>query len=193
MAVHSGTAAGTDDEITHMVMAFGQFLDHDITETPTDESPIQKDCCSDMHRNDPNCFPIDVTGDAFYDGGFGKTCHPFFRSRSHANNPNSIREQFNEVTAFVDGSNVYGSTEEIRDQLREKRDGLMRLSRDGLLPTRSSLGLSSGQCGQFSTDPLGGDIRAGEQPLLSSMHLLFVLEHNRIAVSYTHLTLPTKA
>ena len=56
------------DKYTLMLMQWGQFVDHDITHTPTvrgeDETGIQ--CCSDDGETLPKrdrhraCFPIDI-------------------------------------------------------------------------------------------------------------------------------------
>ena len=91
----------------------------------------------------------------------------------------------NALTAFIDGSNVYGSDDITAKRLRALTDGLMKTHADydnPILPTRR-------QCG-FSTPPEGpkvpeelvaGDVRAIVQPALASMHTLFLAEHNRIA------------
>ena len=90
-----------------------------------------------------------------------------------------MREQFNIITAFIDGSNVYGSDDLRAEGLRLKSKGLLRThSRGPTLPANKQTG---------SIDPIpskafvAGDIRATEQPGLASIHSLFVLEHNRLA------------
>ena len=121
------------------------------------------------------CFNIDVTMDRFFQD---KTdCLPF--SRSEAICQDGGREQFNLVTAFVDGSMVYGSDNETAEGLRTKTDGLLRTHELGpTLPTRQAAGFESEENPQ---DLVAGDIRATETPGLAGLHSLFVAEHNRIA------------
>ena len=69
----------------------------------------------------------------------------------------------------MDGSQVYGSDQETSDALREFVGGRLLISEDGLLPTDEDGGI------------LAGDIRAAENVVLTSMHALFVREHNRLA------------
>ena len=89
------------------------------------------------------------------------------------------REQFNIVTAFTDGSNIYGSDVRRAEGLRTMSKGFLRTHTQG--PTLPS----NKQARRI--DPIGpmefvaGDIRATEQPGLASIHSLFVLEHNRLA------------
>ena len=87
----------------------------------------------------------------------------------------------NGITAFVDGSNIYGSDVERSKQLRALTDGLLKINdKKGLqatnLPTRKQCGFSSSV-----NDLVAGDVRAIVQPTLASMHTLFLSEHNRIA------------
>ena len=89
------------------------------------------------------------------------------------------REQFNIITAFIDGSNIYGSDRTRAEGLRLKSKGLLKTnSRGPTLPNNKETG---------NIDPIratefvAGDIRATEQPGLVSLHSLFVLEHNRLA------------
>ncbi|XP_078684536.1 myeloperoxidase-like isoform X3 [Branchiostoma floridae x Branchiostoma belcheri] len=106
---------------THMVMQFGQFLDHDITLTPNfQEEGLHCTCDS----QDERCFNIDIP---FDDPDFpGRRCLPFARSRSCPNERCRLgkRQQLNQLTAFVDASNVYGSSDEEMEALREHSDAV---------------------------------------------------------------------
>ena len=104
------------------------------------------------------------------------------------------REQINGITAFIDGSNIYGSADDTNAKLREvmtvkeeKGGKVVRFSSATLrsnashLPSRSQCGFHVPASGPEGPDDLvSGDVRALEQPALSSLHTLFLNEHNRI-------------
>jgi len=147
---------------------WGQFLDHDIDETPIAE-PAE-------------AFDILVpTGDVFFDP-FNTGTATISLDRSAFQLVNDTREQFNVITAYIDASNVYGSDEERAHALRSN-DGTGRLltSAGKLLPF-NTIGLANAPSNDASLF-LAGDIRANEQVALTAMHTLFVREHNRIADS----------
>ena len=78
--------------------------------------------------------------------------------------------QFNNATAYIDASMVYGTSEAQASDLRTNDGtGRLYLDEDGYLPTDEN--------GQFKA----GDPRVGEQQQLTSMHTVFAREHNRIA------------
>ena len=129
-----------DSDNTILVMQMGQFIDHDITHTPN--HAIQ--CCG---RNGAfprtfdaeKCSPIRMfKDDPFWKGK--KTCMNFARSLS---SPGlkcelSTREQLNQITHWLDGSNIYGSTLEEAMYLRSSRGKLKisgRSGRQGNLPS----------------------------------------------------------
>lgn len=135
---------------------WGQFLDHDISLTGG-AAPAE-------------VADIDVPkGDAFFDPErTGERVIEF--SRSVYDHESTPRQQLNEITNWIDASNVYGSDMERADALRT-HDGTGRLkTSDGDL-------LPFGDDGMF----LAGDVRANEQIALTAMHTLFVREHNRLA------------
>ena len=119
-------------------MIFPQFVDHDITHTPVvkgnEESGIL--CCEDgdviresnRHRE---CFPISLPNNDHVFGKFGQRCMEFVRSmpapRSGCNF--GPREQVNQITAWLDGSNVYGSDEDEAAKLRLLGGGRLRVTR----------------------------------------------------------------
>jgi peroxidase len=89
------------------------------------------------------------------------------RSAAYCSGTLPKRQQMNGITAFVDGSNVYGSDDDTATQLRTGANGLLLLA-DSALP-------------KFDGEFTAGDVRALENPGLTSLHTLFVMEHNRIA------------
>ncbi|XP_019638393.1 PREDICTED: peroxidasin homolog [Branchiostoma belcheri] len=172
---------------THMVMQFGQFLDHDFTLTPSvQEEGITCTCDSE----DEHCFNIDIPSD---DPDFaGTPCLQFARSKASPNEGCHMgrRQQLNQITAFVDASNVYGSSDEEIEALREHSGGRGLLksrpnpadaNKKELLPGAMA---EAFECAEFTgaeTCSQAGDVRVNEQPGLTSMHTVFLREHNRIA------------
>jgi len=158
-------SAGASD----FVWQWGQFVDHDLDETPT-VSPAE-------------AFDIAVpAGDPFFDPSSSGTAI-IGLNRSDYASVDGVRQQINEITAYIDASNVYGSDEERAFVLR-LRDGSGRLatSEGGLLPFNST-GLANAPS---SLDPsffLAGDVRANEQAGLTALHTVFVREHNHWATT----------
>ena len=98
--------------------------------------------------------------------------HHFAFTRSQGfTDSRGVRQHKNEVTAFLDGSVVYGSNTKDANQLRSFSGGKLRIGEDGLLPV-----IETNKGDGF----LAGDHRASENPLLSSLQTLWVREHNRI-------------
>ncbi len=146
----------SDRLLSAMIYTWGQFIDHDITLT-------------ESGTTEKLSIPV-PTGDASFDPlGTGTKTIDTLRSAfddstgTDASNP---REQVNLITAFVDGSMVYGSDAETATSLRAFTGGLMKTSDGDLLPV--------GDGGMFQA----GDIRANENPALTSLQTLFVREHN---------------
>ena len=83
----------------------------------------------------------------------------------------------NNITAWVDGSNIYGSDAERNDYLREGSGGLLKVSEGDLLPFDDGLRNFNPNRPMFAA----GDVRANENSALVSIHTLFVREHNRLA------------
>ena len=148
-------------------MQWGQFLDHDITLTPENDVECE---CGHEEDNDEECFLISVpSDDPFYSSlSSPPTCLHFTRSTAFCTS--DPREQFNLITSYIDGSNVYGSDQTTSDLLREFSGGELTTSvaLDNLLP-------------DIDGARLAGDVRAQEQPGLTSMHTLWMREHNRVA------------
>ena len=153
---------------------WGQFVDHDIDLTEA-QGPAEP-------------MPIAVpTGDPSFDPtSTGTATINFDRSAYHPGTGNDLaypRQQMNQITHFVDASNVYGS-DDVRAAALRTNDGTGRLlvSAGDLLPFNTA-----GLPNAGGTDPslfLAGDVRANEQVGLTAMHTLFVREHNRLAVEF---------
>ncbi len=147
--------------LTNMVWQWGQFVDHDLDLTET-KIPLE-----------PMPIPVPA-GDLYFDPyGTGQATISFFRSEyAPRSGWSSPRQQMNRITAWIDASNVYGSSEEVVNRLRMFSGGRLLCS--------------EGTGGQFLPRDedgffLAGDVRANEQICLTSMHTLFMREHNRIA------------
>ncbi|XP_066268393.1 peroxidasin homolog [Branchiostoma lanceolatum] len=179
---------------THLVMQWGQFLDHDITHTPVASAYGGGLIACPCGSTDRRCFNIPIPAN---DPDFvGHSCLEFVRS-SPAPNPGcrvGRRQQLDQITAFIDASMVYGSSEEELEHLRDPSLGR------GQLKSKSNPGdagkkelLPSAITDEFhcpeSSNPSSrnqpcfqaGDVRVNEQPALTSMHTVWLREHNRIA------------
>ena len=107
--------------LTHLTMNFGQFMDHDIT-----LAEAQGLNC-EPHNFNPECINIEVPEDDAIFRDREITFFEFERDAPHKPNTNCtpiVREHSNMITAYVDGSNVYGSTTELLEELRAP-DGRM--------------------------------------------------------------------
>ncbi|CAG0879788.1 unnamed protein product [Darwinula stevensoni] len=185
------------NSISLMLMQWGQFLDHDLTFTPQSrgfQASIPK-CCQrggrqaiEPNSRHPDCYPMKVPANDSHFAQFGVTCLEFVRSSPspRIDCPLGPREQTNQVTSYLDGSQVYGSTKEQEDQLRLFKDGMLRYTplrhRKPLLPPLEDL--STMECRENTPNLhcfLAGDSRVNEQPGLGSMHTIWMREHNRVA------------
>jgi len=187
-----------DNDNTILVMQMGQFIDHDITHTPN--HGIQ--CCG---RNGAfpasfdaeKCSPIRMAAnDPFWRGR--KTCMNFARSLSSPSLKCELqsREQLNQITHWIDGSNIYGSTVDEAMYLRSSR-GKLKVSTQGgakggnlpsCEPERKGKVTGCDVCGSKKKDCFfAGDFRVNEQLNLIVLHTLFMREHNRIATELARI------
>lgn len=93
------------------------------------------------------------------------------------------RQQENEITSWIDGSMIYGSSIERRDELRVGPSSPFLKTSDGnLLPFNvNALNNANGFIREPASLFIAGDVRVNEQVGLAVMHTLFVREHNRLA------------
>ena len=163
VADQAGASILNKADLTDATWAWGQFIDHDLG-------------LSDSHpSNGALDIPVLETEDILFP--------TIFFNRANHTMDNGVREQINEVTSFLDGSQVYGSDRRRAKELRLFKLGRMKTSKGNLLPFNVN-GLPN--LGEGSDLFLGGDIRVNENVVLTSMHTLFVREHNRIARRIVH-------
>ena len=135
------------------------------------------------YRNLPRCFSISVPADDPFYAAFGKTCLDFTRSATHCSGKQD--QQVNTVTAFLDGSVIYGTSEERALMLRggsKRADGKLigNSHLPHFLPSKFDVNMKSSPSDK-STDFVAGDDRVETQASLTSVQNLFFNEHNRIA------------
>ncbi|KAF6029144.1 hypothetical protein EB796_012541 [Bugula neritina] len=191
VAVHE-TTSNISRQHSHLMMNFGQFTDHDLTLSPEAfgeggvESPKEQ-CCTVAKSlwvdNLKECFALQIDAG---DPSFTRTCIPFLRSSPVPALPGrrKIRFQMNDLTAYIDASQIYGSTNIRANSLRQFTDGLLKTSTgvggEERLPMDSK---NPANCfsGEEECRFAAGDVRNSEQAGLTSLHTLFLREHNRIA------------
>ncbi|KYM94403.1 Peroxidasin [Cyphomyrmex costatus] len=189
----------SDDQISHMVMQWGQFLDHDLDHalpSVSSESWDGIDCKKSCDNAAP-CFPMEVPADDPRISN--RRCIDFVRSSAVCGSgATSVlwgdglmpREQLNQLTSYLDASQVYGYDDELARELRDLTTDRGLLREGPTLPGHKPLlPYASGQFVDCRRNPLessincfvAGDIRANEQVGLLAMHTLWLREHNRIA------------
>ncbi|XP_021965343.1 peroxidasin homolog isoform X1 [Folsomia candida] len=188
-----------DSNYTHMLMQWGQFLDHDLDHALPSlsiESFGERVSCRRTCENVAPCFPMQApTGDVRIRT---RKCMEFTRSAGVCGSGvTSIlfeslqqREQINQLTSYIDASQVYGSSEIELTALRSitepiyLRNGIFMFPNKPLMPfatddnfvdCRRNFRMSDVPC--F----VGGDIRVNEQVGLLAMHTIWFRQHNFVA------------
>ena len=167
-------------DLNDLWWAFGQFLDHDITLT---------------HDSHTEFIGIRVpSGDfAFDPDSTGAAMLPMMRSAGEPDDE-GLRRYRNELTAYIDAGNVYGSDAERAAYLRSFEGGRLRVTSANLpifntlngeyaAPVDPNAPPMDGQRGPSHRLLVCGDARANENSLLASLHVVWVREHNRLCDS----------
>ncbi|XP_036119159.1 thyroid peroxidase [Molossus molossus] len=206
--IHVPNEAVTEDEqYSDLLMAWGQYISHDIAFTPQSTGQATPGDGADgplTCENRGASFPIQLPENASQTKG--TPCLPFFRS-SAACGPGaqgawfgnlstvSPRQQMNGLTSFLDASTVYGSSPALEEQLRNwtSAEGLLRVNAHHQDAGRAYLPFTrpptppacAPEPGARGPAPcfLAGDSRASEVPALTALHTLWLREHNRLAAA----------
>ncbi|XP_031713358.1 eosinophil peroxidase [Anarrhichthys ocellatus] len=207
-----------DSTLSHLLVEWGQWIDHDVVLTPQSPSTSAfrtgADCTHTCSRDTP-CFPIQIP---LSDPRSGvQSCMPFFRSAPScvAGVPtHRHREQLNAITSFVDASMVYGSSTGMASTLRNRSSPLGSMTLNSKHSDHELAYMPYLPRQQPHLDPCGprnsitsgalersrqqenttscfqaGDSRANEHLGMIALHTLFLREHNRL-VKELHLLNP---
>ena len=175
------TLANDPRDLSAYCWAWGQFIDHNIT--------LVKD-------NPEEGLSIPVPkGDPFFDPqGTGMATFSMNRSVSDpltGTDVSNPRQFINHITSFIDGSGVYGADVNRAAWLRTFSGGKLKMSAGNMLPWNTTTGESNDPVDPNAPEMampmpfvqkwfVAGDVRANENPFLTSMHTLFAREHNRL-------------
>ena len=201
-----------DNRNTHMLMGLGQFIDHDLSFSLPSVSfstfdRINSVDCQTTCSKTPPCYSIPLEPNDIRKKRVHllknrnlthSNCIEVIRSSSFCGSGlTSVslgvlfpREQVNQLTSYLDLSQVYGSTSQFALDLREFNDERGRL-RISLIDGKPYLPFNEknrypNDCQQMPSKSdfncfLAGDVRSNEQIGLTILHNLFLREHNRLA------------
>ena len=186
----------SENDVSQWGWAWGQFVDHDIglrDETPAEPANMQFDTQDGLETFDNPASSL-----------------PFSRTpAAPGTGTRTPRQQINTLSSYIDASNVYGVTNQRLDWLRDgSADGnptnnaaTMLTAPGGYLPRATARGNASTAppmdlMGAITASPgqavEAGDVRANENVALTSIHTLFVREHNRIVGMLARTRLPNE-
>jgi peroxidase len=147
-----------------MLWAFGQLVNHDISETTTKPGDL---CNIPVAKNDP-----------FLDDSVEFI--PMNRSNSILDSMSGVAQQTSKLSPFVDADNVYGNAMTRLNFIRADDSnvtGRLRTSGPNFLP-KNTEGLTNKGHDTRTDFFLAGDVRANENSPLIVSHTLWMREHN---------------
>jgi hypothetical protein len=187
---------------TVMVIAWGQFMDHDLTLTATPLDPVNRndpeECCKrPLHLKHPYCNEIRVPDDDYFYHLFNVKCIDFVRAfpSPRVGCRLGSRLPFNTLTANIDGNTIYGVNEQFTRKLRTGYGGLLRMNPvfqeyglKDLLPLKLDIpdeGCTRPNKSMFCFE--AGEIRVNEQLVLTCMHTMMARNHNHLATQLAQI------
>lgn len=167
-----------EQNLSDFIWVFGQFIDHEIVLVDDD---VTESLAISIPEDDPVFVPNGAPIGMFRSQGMLGT----------GTSEDNVRKYANEITAFIDGSVIYGSSMSRATWLRSFEGGKLKMSQGNLLPWNTITGEFNDPrdpVAPHMEDPIRngikhfvtGDVRANENPLLITFHTLFAREHNRI-------------
>lgn len=122
---------GSEFNRTAMLAFFGQLVTNEVVMASESGCPIEMhridiEKCDEMY--DPEC-----RGDKYI---------PFHRAsydRHTGQSPNAPREQINQMTAWIDGSFIYSTSEAWLNAMRSFQNGTLLTEAGGRMPVRNTM------------------------------------------------------
>ena len=182
---------------SHLLTSYSQFVAHDLDLMGEFDTTACEETC-DLTEFSSFCYPIRVRpGDPVY-GRSGQNmgeCLPLTRSVGECIQPsgnNSVftmpRQQINQVTHYLDGSAVYGSTAQVMAGLRSFQCGQMKVSQRSFINKGDPPFIFGGFLSPQGTPFFAfGDLRGNSITPLIALQALFIREHNRLARAFASM------
>ncbi|CAL4190610.1 unnamed protein product, partial [Meganyctiphanes norvegica] len=191
-----------DHAATLLLVAWGQFMDHDFTLTATPLDSLTRnefeDCCHlPPALKHPLCMEINIPKDDAFYKLFNQDCMDFVRAFTGVRQDCKLgpRAPFNILPGVIDGNTVYGATEAHANKIRSHVGGLLKgnhhfqhLGLKELMPAKTDVPEEG--CTRFSQNQFcfeGGEIRVNENLILTTIHTLMFREHNRICTQLNEI------
>jgi len=161
-----GASVPNNRNLSSYIWMWGQFLTHDLDLSPTSNGAgVNGSANIAVGATDvlgPNAIPM---------------------TRSNFTTMNGVRQQTNSITTWIDASMVYGSDTARAAALRtDGGTGAKLVTSANNLPGYNTAGFANDNSGPVPANQLflAGDVRANENVGLTSMHTVFMREHNRL-------------
>ncbi|KAK7508442.1 hypothetical protein BaRGS_00000008, partial [Batillaria attramentaria] len=124
------------------------------------------------------CFPIIISDGDRYFTNVSTRCMEFIRSLP-VTDDDGVRQQMSELSAYIDGQQVYGYTDDDMDALREFNGGLLKTKNGDDLPESETNSCILEGSDDYCLE--AGDSRVNVYPGLGALHTIFMRYHNYIA------------
>ncbi|XP_041968239.1 peroxidase-like [Aricia agestis] len=185
-----------DDQLNLNAMQWGQIITHDMSlfADVSDQIKTPPVCCDNgqltkQAQDQTLCAPVTIPkNDPFY-GSKGIKCLELTRAGTDRNigcvPENQPANQINVVTAAMDASIVYGSTDEQGAAIRAFKNGnlktVTRHGREWPPQVNNVTQTCSGARSPKEPCYLGGDVRINQNTELTLLQIIFIHYHNYIA------------
>lgn len=189
-----------DKHATLVTMQWGQLITHDMSLAAgtTQAQAHRTRCCDNQGKfssqQDPTCLPIQRLAEDNAHREMGQTCIEFIRTLTDLSQgcpvAKKAAEQLTAVTAWLDGSPIYGSDQDTAFGLRTFQGGQLRADiRNGkaYLPDNPNRTLICPQATFGQPCYLAGDGRVNQNPQLTALQIVCLREHNRVAAILGHV------